>query len=81
MFLLIDQSGEGKDITLKETIHLNTGETVEAEVSGRSLDGQTGSAYIIPSGEYASLADYIQAGHEVDLEKNPDGTWSEKKGE
>lgn len=69
----------------RERIHLKTGEVVETDVNGRSLDGETGHALLIPAGDYPSFADYIlaaQSGREITVKRaqggEHDGRWEEQ---
>ena len=67
--------------TIKGTIHLADGATVETEVNGRSLDGTQGSAWLPPPGpreEHFSWGDWLQAGRVVDIHL-VNGQWTEKE--
>lgn len=63
---------------MKQLIRLRDGQNREADVNGLSPDGQSGSAYLIPAGTYQSLAAYLQAGHEIAVQRLPDGSWQEQ---
>jgi hypothetical protein len=63
---------------MQERIHLLNGETVETEVTGRSLDGETGYAFVVPpGGTYVTFEAYILAGSEVQVRRAGDGCWQE----
>ncbi|HET8847090.1 MAG TPA: hypothetical protein VFN35_36850 [Ktedonobacteraceae bacterium] len=51
----------------QQEVQLANGEVIQASINRISLDGSEASTYIIPPGNYASLAEYIQAGREVHL--------------
>lgn len=60
----------------REQIHLKTGGTVETDVNGRSLDGETGHAILIPLGNYPTFTDYIlaaQSGREITAKRHQGG--------
>lgn len=56
-------------------IHLTNGETIRAEINGRTLDGQRGFVLVVVNtgNVRGSLAESV----EIEVVKRPDGEWQE----
>lgn len=61
---------------MQEIIHLLDGETVKAEINGKSLDGQTGFAFLAV--DCGSLLATLLEGRAIEVIRRPDGEWDEK---
>lgn len=61
---------------MQETIHLLDGDTVKAEVNGKSLDGLEGFAFLAV--DCGSLLATLLEGRAIEVVKRPDGEWDEK---
>lgn len=59
-----------------EHIHLQDSTITEAEVNGKSLDGQRGHALLVPSGDM-SLAERLAESVEIRVEHDEQGRWNE----
>ncbi|HZO72797.1 MAG TPA: hypothetical protein VFB60_11395 [Ktedonobacteraceae bacterium] len=62
---------------MKELIHLLNGTPMEAEVTGRSLDGKTGYVAVVPPGNYPTFEAYILASFLTQVVRRSDGSWEE----
>jgi hypothetical protein len=58
-----------------ETIHLLDGTTVQAEVNGKTLDGQRGEALLFV--DTGNLRGSLAESTEIEVERLPDGSWRE----
>ena len=61
---------------MQETIHLLDGETVTAEINGKSLDGQAGFAFLAV--DCGSLLATLLEGCAIEVVKRSDEEWDER---
>ena len=64
-----------------DPIHLADGDTVQAEINGRNMEGTEGSTWLPPPGpraEHFSWGDWFQAGRVIDVHL-VNGRWIEKE--
>ncbi len=76
LFLVHGNPDIGKVSPMQETIHLLNGDTVSAEVNGRSLDGRTGFAFLAVDCEL--LLATLREGRAIEVIRRPDGEWDEQ---
>jgi hypothetical protein len=60
---------------MQAIIHLSDGDTVTAEVNGRSLDGQTGFVFLAV--DCGSLLTTLLESRVIEVTQRPDGEWEE----
>jgi hypothetical protein len=61
---------------MQEIIHLLNGDTVRAEVNGKSLDGQAGFAFL--AADCGSLLATLLEGRAIEVVKRSDEEWDER---
>lgn len=60
----------------REIIHLQSGETIRAEVNGKTLDGRRG--YVLVAVDTGNVRRSLAESIEIEVEKLADGSWQEK---
>jgi len=61
----------------RETIHLLNGETIRAEVNGRTMDGTSG--YVLVSVDTGDVCRSLAESVEIEVRRRADNEWEEVK--